>query len=129
MRQPPLESDGLLRRLYTGGSRATSRALSLHCEKRGLARDRATIDRRDRPSLRTLPRIPFPQIGHAARDLFVRPAVGVEAWRPGEIHPHLSWTHYWTLLKVEHRDARFLRALESLPPAKKRRIGFVIDDD
>jgi hypothetical protein len=33
------------------------------------------------------------------------------------------------LLKVEHRDARFLRALESLPPAKKRRIGFVIDDD
>jgi toxin ParE1/3/4 len=32
MRQPPLESDGLFRRLYTGGSRATSRALSLHCE-------------------------------------------------------------------------------------------------
>jgi hypothetical protein len=31
-------------------------------------------------------------------------------WRPGEIHPDLSWRHYRTLLKVERRDARdFLR--------------------
>jgi hypothetical protein len=56
----------------------------------------------------------FPQIGHAARDLFVRPAVGVEAWRPGEIHPDLSRTHYRTLLKVERRDARDFYEIESI---------------
>jgi DUF1016 N-terminal domain len=33
------------------------------------------------------------EIGHPARDLFVRVAVDRESWRPGEIHPDLSWSH------------------------------------
>ena len=27
-------------------------------------------------------------------------------WQPGRLHPHLSWTHYRTLVKVENLDAR-----------------------
>jgi hypothetical protein len=40
------------------------------------------------------------QIGHATRDLFVRPSVETGAWRPGEIHPDLSWTHYRGGVKI-----------------------------
>jgi hypothetical protein len=54
------------------------------------------------------------QIGHATRDLFVRPSVEAGAWRPGEVHPDLSWTHYRTLLKVERRDARDFYEIESI---------------
>jgi hypothetical protein len=36
-------------------------------------------------------------IGHAARG---------QSWRPGRLHPNLSWTHYRTLLRVEKPEAR-----------------------
>jgi predicted nuclease of restriction endonuclease-like (RecB) superfamily len=57
---------------------------------------------------------PSLQIGHATRDLFVRPSVEAGAWRPGEVHPDLSWTHYRTLLKVERRDVRDFYEIESI---------------
>lgn len=35
-------------------------------------------------------------------------------WRPGTLHPGLSWTHYRTLLKVERRPARDLYEIEAV---------------
>ena len=29
-----------------------------------------------------------------------------QAWQPGVLHPHLSWTHYRTLLRVGRSEAR-----------------------
>lgn len=41
-------------------------------------------------------------IHHALRDE-LEPAPD---WKPGMLHPSLSWTHYRALLKVDRRDAR-----------------------
>jgi predicted nuclease of restriction endonuclease-like (RecB) superfamily len=54
------------------------------------------------------------EIGHPARDLFVRVAVDRESWHPGEIHPDLSWSHYRNLLKVVRRDIRNFYEIESV---------------
>jgi predicted nuclease of restriction endonuclease-like (RecB) superfamily len=54
------------------------------------------------------------EIGHPARDLFVRVAVDRKSWHPGEIHPDLSWSHYRNLLKVERRDIRNFYEIESV---------------
>lgn len=35
-------------------------------------------------------------------------------WRPGMLHPNLSWTHYRTLLRVEKPDARAFYEIEAL---------------
>jgi predicted nuclease of restriction endonuclease-like (RecB) superfamily len=35
-------------------------------------------------------------------------------WRPGTLHPGLSWTHYRTLLKVERRPARDFYEIEAV---------------
>ncbi|MEZ4861957.1 MAG: PDDEXK nuclease domain-containing protein [Caldilineaceae bacterium] len=35
-------------------------------------------------------------------------------WRPGQIHPGLSWTHYRALLKVEHQAARNFYEIEAV---------------
>lgn len=48
-------------------------------------------------------------IGHAVRDLLAKE----EAWRPGELHPGLSWTHYRALLKVQRREARDFYEVEA----------------
>src|SRR6266850_5942577 len=37
-----------------------------------------------------------------------------ESWRPGRLHPNLSWTHYRTLLRVEKREARCFYEIEAL---------------
>ena len=31
-----------------------------------------------------------------------------ESWRPGRLHPNLSWTHYRTLLRVDKAETRLL---------------------
>lgn len=35
-------------------------------------------------------------------------------WRPGTLHPNLSWTHYRTLLRVERPEARAFYEIEAL---------------
>ncbi len=35
-------------------------------------------------------------------------------WRPGSLHPNLSWTHYRTLLRVEKDDARAFYEIETV---------------
>lgn len=49
---------------------------------------------------------------HAVRGEFMsidatktRHAARGESWKPGQLHPNLSWTHYRTLLKVEKPEA------------------------
>lgn len=37
-----------------------------------------------------------------------------ESWKPGQLHPNVSWTHYRTLLRVEAVQARAFCELESL---------------
>jgi DUF1016 N-terminal domain len=46
-------------------------------------------------------------IDHARRgELEIRHTLRGESWRPGQLHPHLAWTHYRTLLRVEKPEAR-----------------------
>lgn len=40
-------------------------------------------------------------------------AVATAAWRPGELHPGLSWSHYRALLKVARQPARDFYEIES----------------
>jgi predicted nuclease of restriction endonuclease-like (RecB) superfamily len=44
------------------------------------------------------------QIQHAAR---------AESWQPGQLNPHLSWTHYRRLLRVERAQARAFYEVET----------------
>jgi predicted nuclease of restriction endonuclease-like (RecB) superfamily len=37
-----------------------------------------------------------------------------ESWKPGQLHPNLSWTHYRTLLRVDKPDARAFYEIEAL---------------
>jgi predicted nuclease of restriction endonuclease-like (RecB) superfamily len=37
-----------------------------------------------------------------------------QSWKPGQIHPALSWTHYRTLLKVRRRDVRDFHEVETV---------------
>ena len=37
-----------------------------------------------------------------------------ESWRPGELHPNLSWTHYRTLLRVDKPEARAFYEIEAI---------------
>ena len=36
------------------------------------------------------------------------------SWRPGELHPNLSWTHYRTLLRVDTETARSFYEIEAI---------------
>ena len=52
------------------------------------------------------------EISHALRgELEIHHAPGDKSWQPGQLHPHLSWTHYRTLLRVEKPEARSFYAL------------------
>jgi len=44
-------------------------------------------------------------IGHALRS---------QSWKPGQLHPNLSWTHYRTLLRVDKAEARAFYEIEAL---------------
>jgi predicted nuclease of restriction endonuclease-like (RecB) superfamily len=37
-----------------------------------------------------------------------------KSWRPGMLHPNLSWTHYRTLLRVEQGEARSFYEIEAI---------------
>src|SRR3990170_2014915 len=45
------------------------------------------------------------EIGDAARS---------QSWKPGRLHPNLSWTHYRTLLRVDKAEARAFYEIEAL---------------
>lgn len=41
-------------------------------------------------------------------------ALPTESWKPGRLHPNLSWTHYRTLLRVDKPEARSFYEIEAL---------------
>jgi len=45
------------------------------------------------------------EIGYASRS---------QSWKPGRLHPNLSWTHYRTLLRVEKPEARSFYEIEAI---------------
>jgi DUF1016 N-terminal domain len=60
------------------------------------------------------------EIGHALRD---QSLVGSElaklsnpnpSWKPGQLHPNLSWTHYRTLMRVDQPETRAFYEIEAL---------------
>jgi predicted nuclease of restriction endonuclease-like (RecB) superfamily len=53
---------------------------------------------------------------HAARGKFIAAATkeNTDSWRPGQLHAHLSWTHYRTLLRVEKPEIRGFYEIETL---------------
>ncbi len=69
------------------------------------------------------PRLPSEKI-HAARGAWNDPAsmplpviphtVSTESWKPGWLHPNLSWTHYRTLLRVDKAEARAFYEIEAI---------------
>jgi predicted nuclease of restriction endonuclease-like (RecB) superfamily len=56
------------------------------------------------------------EIGHAVSDQSPTAALSRPNpdWKPGRLHPNLSWTHYRTLVKVENLDARAFYEIETL---------------
>ena len=58
---------------------------------------------------------PDASIVHAARGQSnaVR-SISPDAWQPGVLHPHLSWTHYRTLLRVSRSEARAFYEIEAI---------------
>jgi predicted nuclease of restriction endonuclease-like (RecB) superfamily len=54
------------------------------------------------------------QIQHAPRDESAAAGGDRGAWRPGLLHPALSWTHYRLLVKVERREVRDFYEIEAL---------------
>jgi len=48
--------------------------------------------------------------GHSA----IASSPSPQAWQPGVLHPHLSWTHYRTLLRVGRSEARDFYEIESI---------------
>lgn len=49
---------------------------------------------------------------HALRDQLDK--LNQSEWKTGLLHPHLSWTHYRTLLKVERQTARDFYEIETI---------------
>lgn len=41
-------------------------------------------------------------------------AVRAESWKPGQLNPNLSWTHYRTLLRVNRAEARTFYEIEAV---------------
>ncbi|MDD2707883.1 MAG: PDDEXK nuclease domain-containing protein [Verrucomicrobiae bacterium] len=66
----------------------------------------------------------LPQIGHAPCDQLSDaasiPSTAIlyaprkESWRPGWLHPNLSWTHYRTLLKADESNKRAFYEIEAI---------------
>ena len=65
---------------------------------------------------------PGAQIPHAARGLLenegMLPAISEapsrKSWKPGLLHPNLSWTHYRMLLKADESDKRAFYEIEAI---------------
>ncbi len=53
-------------------------------------------------------------IGLLSANMQIRHAVRSESWKPGHLHPSLSWTHYRTLLRVDKPEARAFYEIEAI---------------
>jgi predicted nuclease of restriction endonuclease-like (RecB) superfamily len=53
-------------------------------------------------------------IGFLPVNMQIRHAVHSESWKPGHLHPNLSWTHYRTLLRVDKPEARAFYEIEAI---------------
>jgi hypothetical protein len=51
------------------------------------------------------------------------------AWKPGVLHPHLAWTHYRTLLRVDRSEARDFYEIEAIRHAWSAREALEIPVD
>lgn len=60
-----------------------------------------------------LPLLSLASIVHAVRGQSDTASMTSADWQPGTLHPHLSWTHYRTLLRVGRREARDFYEIES----------------
>jgi predicted nuclease of restriction endonuclease-like (RecB) superfamily len=57
---------------------------------------------------------PAAKKSHSARDLSSADTSPPRAWKPGILHPALSWTHYRALLKVSRQQARDFYEIEAV---------------
>lgn len=58
---------------------------------------------------------PHAAILHAARgESATASSLSQDAWQPGKLHAHLSWTHYRTLLRVGRPEARDFYEIEAI---------------
>jgi len=57
------------------------------------------------PTPRAVHGVSVTEIGYAVRSQF---------WKPGQLHPNLSWTHYRTLLRVDKPEARSFYEIEAI---------------
>lgn len=79
----------------------------------------------------TLPKLITSEIPHALRGksdtasrkltlptvssiLEIRHTASDQSWKPGLLHPNLSWTHYRTLLRVDKAEARAFYEIEAI---------------
>jgi len=53
------------------------------------------------------------EILHAANGIFETAPMTSSAWKPGELHAGLSWTHYRTLLREKRLEARSFYEVEA----------------
>jgi len=53
------------------------------------------------------------EIIHAASGMFETSSMTSSAWKPGELHAGLSWTHYRTLLREKRLEARSFYEVEA----------------
>lgn len=59
--------------------------------------------------------LPAASIVHAARGQSPTVHTAFQSdWQPGTLHPHLSWTHYRTLLRVGRTEARDFYEIEAI---------------
>jgi len=76
-----------------------------------------------RKSVKAIDVLP-PVISHASRGKFTPTPTAVvseivytpraESWKPGRLHPNLSWTHYRTLLRVDKAHVRSFYEIEAI---------------
>ncbi|MEM7130282.1 MAG: PDDEXK nuclease domain-containing protein [Chloroflexota bacterium] len=78
---------------------------------------------RSYPKLISIGHAPRDQLGDslAGEDESIQQALSIvldqtsdTEWKAGQLHPGLSWTHYRTLLKVEHQTARDFYEIEAV---------------
>ena len=77
--------------------------------KSGLLQNSDAVRRKSRAAAASL------EILHAARgQSALMPSLSPADWQPGVLHPHLSWTHYRTLLRIGRSQARNFYEIESI---------------
>ncbi|MGA8146738.1 MAG: PDDEXK nuclease domain-containing protein [Gallionellaceae bacterium] len=71
--------------------------------------------------------------GVGSKDEHITNAARAESWKPGQLNPNLSWTHYRTLLRINRAEARTFYEIEAACNAwsareMERQIGSLLFD-